>query len=342
VRHRNLAMAVAGGVALATAVSRLARSWHRISFDGRVVVVTGGSRGLGLVMSRLLVDDGAHVVLLARDLDELSRAADDLESRGRGSVTTLRCDVRRRADVRAAVDTILDRQRTIDVLINNAGVIQVGPFEHMTEDDFENAMATHFWGPLHLMLEVLPTMIHRRFGRIVNVSSIGGRIAVPHLGPYSASKFALVGLSDGARAELDRYGIRVTTVAPGLMRTGSPMNAQFKGQHGAEYAWFKMSSSIPGVTIAAERAARRILDACRHGDPSLTITPQAKLAAIANAVAPNTVARAMMIVSRMLPSPTGPSGNRLLRGRETEPPARWTPSIVTALTDKAAVANNET
>jgi NAD(P)-dependent dehydrogenase (short-subunit alcohol dehydrogenase family) len=335
-------MAVAGGVALATAVSRLARSWHRISFDGRVVVVTGGSRGLGLVMSRLLVDEGAHVVLLARDLDELSRAADDLESRGRGSVTTLRCDVRRRADVRAAVDAILDRQRTIDVLVNNAGVIQVGPFEHMSEDDFENAMATHFWGPLHLMLEVLPTMIHRRFGRIVNVSSIGGRIAVPHLGPYSASKFALVGLSDGARAELDRYGIRVTTVAPGLMRTGSPINAQFKGQHGAEYAWFKLSSSIPGVTIAAERAARRILDACRHGDPSLTITPHARLAAIANAVAPNTVARAMMIASRMLPPPTGPSGNQLLKGRETPPIARWTPAIVTALTDKAAVANNET
>lgn len=341
-RHRNLAMGMAGGVALAMAASRLARSRHRISFEGRVVVLTGGSRGLGLVMSRLLVDEGAHVVLLARHLDELDRAAEDLDARGRGSVTTLRCDIRRRADVRAAVDMILDRHRTVDVLINNAGTIQVGPFEHMTEEDFENAMATHFWGPLHLMLEVLPTMIHRRFGRIVNVSSIGGRIAVPHLGPYCASKFALVGLSDGARAELARYGIRVTTVAPGLMRTGSPMNAQFKGQHAAEYAWFKVSSSIPAMTIAAERAARRIVDACRYGDPSLTISPQAKLAAIANAVAPNTVARAMMIVSRMLPSATGPAGNQLLKGRETQS-SRWsTPSLVTALTDRAAVANNET
>jgi NAD(P)-dependent dehydrogenase (short-subunit alcohol dehydrogenase family) len=211
----------------------------------------------------------------------------------------------------------------------------------MSEEEFENAMATHFWGPLHLMLEVLPTMIHRRFGRIVNISSIGGRIAVPHLGPYCASKFALAGLSDAARAELDRYGIRVTTVAPGLMRTGSPMNAQFKGQHGAEYAWFKVSSSIPGLTIAAERAARRIVDACRHGDPSLTITAQAKLAAVANAIAPNAVARAMMIVTRMLPSATGPSGNHIVKGRDTEPRGRWTPSVVTALTDRAAVANNE-
>ena len=340
-RHSNFAIGVAGGVAVAMAASRLARSRHRISFEDRVVVITGGSRGLGLVMARMFVDEGAHVVLIARDLDELARAAEDLESRGPGSVTTLRCDVRRRGDVRAAVDAILDRHRTVDALINDAGIIQVGPFEHMTEDDFENAMATHFWGPLHLMLEVLPTMIHRRFGRIVNISSIGGRIAVPHLGPYCASKFALVGLSDAARAELDRYGIRVTTVAPGLMRTGSPMNAQFKGQHNAEYAWFKVSSSIPGLTIAAERAARRIVEACRYGDPSLTITPQAKLAAVANAVAPNTVARAMMIVSRMLPLATGPSGNQILKGRQTES-ARWTPSVVTALTDRAAAANNET
>ena len=339
--NRNVTMGVAGGLAVAFAASRLARSRHRISFDGRVVVITGGSRGLGLVMSRMFVDEGARVVLLARDLDELARAAEDLESRGRGGVTTLRCDVRRRADVRAAVDAIIDRHRTVDVLVNDAGIIQVGPFEHMTEEDFENAMATHFWGPLHLMLEVLPTMIHRRFGRIVNISSIGGRIAVPHLGPYCASKFALVGLSDGARAELDRYGIRVTTVAPGLMRTGSPMNAQFKGQHVAEYGWFKVSSSIPGLTIAAERAARRIVEACRYGDPSLTITPQAKLAAIANAVAPNAVARAMMIVSRMLPTATGPSGNHIVKGRETQPQGRWTPSVVTALTDRAAIANNE-
>jgi NAD(P)-dependent dehydrogenase (short-subunit alcohol dehydrogenase family) len=338
---RKFGIGVAAGIGLVVAASKLARARHSISFEDRVVVITGGSRGLGLVLARLFVDEGARVVLLARHLGELERAAAELDTRGRGAVTAIRCDVRRRADVRAATDTILDRLRTVDVLINNAGVIQVGPFEHMNEDDFENAMATHFWGPLHLMLEVLPTMIHRRFGRIVNVASIGGRIAVPHLGPYCASKFALVGLSDAARAELDRYGIRVTTVTPGLMRTGSPMNAQFKGQHDAEYAWFRMSSSIPGVTTAAERAARRIVEACRCGDPSLTITAQARLAAIADAVAPGSIARAMMIVSRLLPRATGPAGNHAARGRETAPRERWTPSIVTALTDHAAAANNE-
>jgi NAD(P)-dependent dehydrogenase (short-subunit alcohol dehydrogenase family) len=333
--------AAGAGLGAAWLATRLSRARLRISFEDRVVVVTGGSRGLGLVLARMLVDEGAHVVLLARDSGELARAKAELDARGRGSVAIYRCDVRRRAEVRATIAAILETVRRVDVLINNAGVIQVGPLENMVEDDFENAMATHFWGPLHTILELLPTMRHRGFGRIVNISSIGGKVAVPHLAPYCASKFALVGLSDALRAELDRYGVRVTTVAPGLMRTGSPVNADFKGQHDDEFAWFKVASSVPGVTIAAERAAARILDACRYGDPALTITPQAALLAAANAVAPAAVARAMMAVSRILPGPGGASGNQVKKGRETTPPERWVPSLVTTLTDRAAAANNE-
>jgi NAD(P)-dependent dehydrogenase (short-subunit alcohol dehydrogenase family) len=333
------AAAALGGVWLAGALSRRRLA---ISFDDRVVVLTGGSRGLGLVMARRLVDEGAQVVLLARDRDELQRAKTELDARGRVPVAIYGCDVRRRGDVRATVAAIIARFHRVDVLINNAGVIQVGPLANMGEEDFENAMATHFWGPLHMTLEVLPSMRHRGFGRIVNISSIGGRVAVPHLAPYCASKFALAGLSDALRAELHRDGIRVTTVAPGLMRTGSPMNAQFKGRHASEYAWFKISSSIPGLTIEADVAAARILDACRFGDPSLTITPQAALLAAANVVIPATVARVMMLVNRALPRPAVASeGNQVRKGRETTPPERWVPTVVTALTNRAAALNNE-
>src|SRR5829696_8707625 len=338
---KRFSMGLAIGLGAAVVATRLSRARLAISFDGRVVIITGGSRGLGLVMARRFVDEGARVVLLARDMDELERAREELDGRGRGEVMAIRCDVRRRADVRAAVDMVLDKWRTVDVLVNNAGIIQVGPLEHMDHEDFENAMATHFWGPLHLMLEVTPIMRHRGFGRIVNISSIGGRIAVPHLAPYCASKFALIGLSDAVRAELDPYGVRVTTVAPGLMRTGSPVNADFKGQHDEEYAWFKVSSSIPGLTIAAERAARKIVEACRYGDPTLTITPAAKAAAVANVVMPAAIARAMMLVTRMLPAPGGVSGNVLQKGIHSEAKTRWTPSLATRLTDAAAVANNE-
>jgi NAD(P)-dependent dehydrogenase (short-subunit alcohol dehydrogenase family) len=293
-------------------------------------------------MARRLVDEGAQVVLLARDTGELERARAELDARGRLAAATFRCDVRRRAEVRTAVESIIERFRRVDVLINNAGIIQVGPLENMGEEDFENAMATHFWGPLHMTLELLPSMRHRGFGRIVNISSIGGKVAVPHLAPYCASKFALTGFSDAIRAELDQYGIRVTTVAPGLMRTGSPMNAHFKGRHAQEYAWFKVASSIPGLTIHADRAAARILEACRYGDPALTITPQAALLAATNALVPAAVARAMMLVTRALPRMAAGTGNEIKTGREAAPPERWVPSVVTTLTNRAAVANNET
>jgi short-subunit dehydrogenase len=227
----------------------------------------------------------------------------------------------------------------IDVLINNAGVIQVGPLEHMTADDFENAMATHFWGPLHLMFETVPAMRRRGFGRIVNIASIGGRIAVPHLAPYCASKFALVGLSDAVRTELDQYGIRVTTVSPGLMRTGSPRRASMKGQHEAEYAWFAISDSLPGLSTSAEKAARQIVEACRHGDPELTITLPAKLAMMVNHVAPTAVANAMMLANQLLPGPNGAGGEQSRRGAEST--SKWAPSAATVLTDKAAVVNNQ-
>lgn len=336
-RQQKFILALAAGAAAGLAARQGLRNRHAISFEGRVVVLTGGSRGLGLVMARQLAAEGARLCLLARDQEELARARAQLPQNA--EVMTLRCDIRRRADVRLAMDRLLERWGAVDVLINNAGVIQVGPLEHMTPADFENAMATHFWGPLHLMFECVPSMRHRGFGRIVNITSIGGRIAVPHLAPYCASKFALVGLSDSVRAELDQYGIRVTTVSPGLMRTGSPLNADFKGQHELEYTWFAISDSLPGLTISAERAARQIIEACRFGDPELTITLPAKIAARLNHVMPGAFAHAMWMANSVLPGPNGSEGDRLRRGRFSE--TKWTDSFATVLTHRAAVANNE-
>jgi short-subunit dehydrogenase len=163
---------------------------------------------------------------------------------------------------------------------------------------------------------------------------------VPHLAPYCASKFALVGLSDAVRTELDQYGIRVTTVSPGLMRTGSPVRASMKGQHEAEYAWFAISDSIPGLSTSAENAATQIVEACRYGDAELTITLPAKIAMMANHVWPRAVAQAMMLANRILPGPNFDSGERSQTGAEST--SKWAPSAATVLTDKAAVVNNET
>lgn len=336
-RQQRFIAGMAAGAAAWFAGARGMRNRHAISFDGRVVVITGGSRGLGLVMARRLAEEGAKLCLLARDPDELDRARAQLPARA--EVMTIRCDVRRRADVRLAADRILERWSAVDVLINNAGVIQVGPLEHMTEDDFENAMATHFWGPLHLMFECVPSMRRRGFGRIVNIASIGGRMVVPHMAPYCASKFALVGLSDAVRTELDQYGIRVTTVCPSLIRTGGPLHADLKGRHEDEYGWFAILDSAPGLSMSAETAARRILNACRYGDPELTINVMAKLAVRANHVAPATVGRALMLANKLLPGPNGAAGDRRRRGKDAR--GKWKDSFATALTERAAVANNE-
>jgi NAD(P)-dependent dehydrogenase (short-subunit alcohol dehydrogenase family) len=335
-RNQRFLLGALTGAAAALTAARGMRQRHAIDFAGRVVVITGGSRGLGLVLARQLAAEGARLCLLARDPEELDRARAQLPADL--EVMTIRCDIRRRGDVRAAMALVLERWTAVDVLINNAGVIQVGPLEHMTHGDFENSMATHFWGPLHLMFEVLPAMRRRGFGRIVNITSIGGRIAVPHLAPYCAGKFALVGLSDSVRAELAQHGIRVTTVVPGLMRTGSPWNAEMKGRHEQEYAWFAIADSTPGISISAERAARQILDACRHGDPEIVLTLPANLAVMASQTMPSVAAALASLVARLLPSPAGPEGDRHLRGRDV---SADTPRFATTLTDRAAVANNE-
>jgi short-subunit dehydrogenase len=217
-------------------------------------------------------------------------------------------------------------------------MIQVGPFEVMTPDDYERALRVHFWGPLHTTLAVLPEMRRRRTGRIVNIASIGGKISVPHLLPYSASKFALVGLSQGLRSALAGDGVYVTTVCPGLMRTGSPRNASFKSRHRAEYAWFSISDSLPVLSMDATTAARRILDACRHGDAELLMPATTALAVKFHALFPGAGAALLGLADRLLPDPGG-IGRASMRGSESE--SRWSPSILTRLSEQAAADNNE-
>ena len=323
-RSTGLALAVAG---LATAIAfRATRVRHAFTFSGKSVVITGGSRGLGLVLARQLAAEGARITLIARDENELRRAADDIRDRQPSTdVLIVPADVGAREDVERAVSQTIRHHGRIDVLINNAGIIQVGPLDHMKLSDYDDAMKTHFWGPLFFVLAVLPSMRHQGGGRIVNISSVGGRISVPHLLPYSASKFALTGLSDGFRAALARDHIVVTTVCPGLMRIGSPINAVFKGQQAQEYSWFALASSLPVLTISAERAACKILRACRRGDAELVITVQAKLAVLARTIAPELFSDAMSIVQRLLPRPVGPEGDVAESGRSAgsgRPPSR--------------------
>jgi short-subunit dehydrogenase len=208
----------------------------------------------------------------------------------------------------------------------------------MSLADYEEAMATNFWGMLYPTLAVLPQMRERKSGRIVNITSIGGKLGIPHLLPYSASKFAAVGFSQGLRAEVASEGIKVVTVCPGLMRTGSPRNAIFRGRHRSEYAWFSISDALPGLSISAERAARRIVNACRRGDAEVLFPVPARVAAVLNAVAPGLTSDTLGLVDRLLPEPgRRPSGRRT--GAESE---SWlSPSWLSRLGDRAARQYNQ-
>jgi NAD(P)-dependent dehydrogenase (short-subunit alcohol dehydrogenase family) len=309
----------------------------RYSLHDKVALITGGSRGLGLVLARQICAERGKVALIARDAGELSRAKADLSPRG-GAVLTVQCDLIDSAQIQSAVRQVIDRLGKIDILINNAGIIEVGPLEHMNREDFERAMQLHFWAPFELIARIVPEMRTWGGGRIVNISSVGGKMAVPHLAPYSASKFALTGFSDALRAELARDNIYVTTVAPGMMRTGSHVNARFKGEHDAEFAWFAASAGAPLISMNANRAARKILAACRRGQPSLTLTLAARAAILGNALFPNLTGYAMKLVNRFLPEAGEREDNQSRAGYEVR---RLIPDWLTRLADKATARNNE-
>ena len=303
------------GLALARRLTR-----RRYSFRGRTVVITGGSRGLGLAMARQLADEGARLWLIARSPQALHEAAEELRARGAMFVETIAADIRREDEIDGAVERILRGGDVVDVLINNAGVIEVGPFEHAQLQDFHDSLDTHFWAPLHFIRKLLPNIRREGEGRIVNISSIGGRVAVPHLSAYAAGKFALTGLSETLHAELRKEGIYVTTVTPGLMRTGSYVNVRLRGQHPDEFRWFAAMIATPLTSMQARRAARQILEAARQGRAAIAPGWQARTAQIAAAVAPNVTAGIEAAVDRAaLPAPVGPEGDHAQTAAHVDP-----------------------
>lgn len=327
----------AGAAASWYAIRSVLRASRYLDLAGRRVLITGGSRGLGLVLAREFAARGAQVALWSRDDGELSRAKRDLQECGTDAFTQ-RCDVTEPTQIRKALEGLEREFGPVDVLVNNAGLIQVGPVESMTVEDYENAMATHFWGPLHTMRGVIPQMTRRGGGRIINIASVGGLVPLPHAPSYCASKFALVGLSRGLRSDLIHRGIFVTTVCPGLLRTGSARQALFKSKHRAEYAWFSIGSSLPGLSMSAEKAARKIVTACQEGRPDLQLSLPTRLAAVGAAACPELTAELLASADQLFPE-YGGIGQAQVRGYESETP--WSESPLTALGRRAAWENNE-
>lgn len=321
------------GAALAT--NAILSTLNRLSLGNKVALITGSSRGLGFLIARELASEGAKVVICARDEKELKSAAEEISSITR-NFHIIQCDITNKDEVRRMIRETEEVFGPVDVLINNAGIMRVGPMETMEEEDYELAMKVHFWGPYYVIREVLPSMISKKEGRIVNIVSIGGKVSFPHLLPYNVSKYALSGLSEGMTAELGKNHVKVTTVYPGLMQTGSPRHIDVKGEHEKEYAWFKISSSLPMISMNAEKAARQIVKAMKLGQKTLTLSIPAKLAIALHGVFPDLNITFFDLVNRLLPY--GRS-KEMKKGYESDSELSSTP--VTEKTDKAAVETHE-
>src|SRR3954463_602586 len=333
----------AGGLVLGAGIAGLAasalmRRKRTFSLSGKVVFITGGSRGLGLAMAEEFARRGAQIAICARDAEGLDRARQQIEREAGGTVMTFVCDVSDREQMENTVQKVQNHFGAIDVLVNNAGIIAVGPVENQNVADFEEAMKINFWSQVYATLAALPEMRRRGEGRVVNITSIGGKVSVPHLLPYSCSKFAAVAFSEGLRAELAKTGLKVVTVAPGLMRTGSHINADFKGKHSQEFTWFSLSGTNPMTSISVSRAAKQIADATQSGRAELIITWQAELLARFHGLAPGLTTEILGLVNRTLPS-AGDSDEKR-KGKDSHNVV--TKSPLTALGEMAAKRYNQT
>jgi short-subunit dehydrogenase len=304
-------MAAAGlsAVALFAAAKLAGRVWRQpVHLRGKVALITGGSRGLGLALAEELGQYGCKVALVARDEAELEEASSGLRSRGIDA-DIFPCDITRAAAIDPLMSRVVERFGRIDILVNDAGLIKVSPLENVERGDFEEAMDLMFWAPVNLTLAVLPYMRKQGGGHIVNVTSIGGRVSVPHLLPYCCAKFAFVGFSTGLSAELNPDRVHVMTVVPGLMRTGSYLNARFKGQKEKEFAWFGLLGNLPGMSISAEESAKTIRQSLQKRDLTCTISLPAKLLIHAEALLPEATRTVMQLTTKLLPSADENSGD---------------------------------
>ena len=297
-----------------------------------VAIVTGASRGLGFLLARELADRGHDLVVNARSESGLAVAVSSLQERG-AQVVSVPGDLTDPALGQRLVDAATERFDRLDVLVTNAGSIQVGPALAMRAHDYANAMDLMFFGVLHPVLAALPVMKERGAGRILVISSIGGKLPAPHLLPYVAAKHAAVGFAEGLGAEVIRHGITVTCAVPGLMRTGSPGNALFTGDQEGEHRWFTLGDSLPLVSMDAERAARQLVGAALKGRPEVAPTPLAKIGMRVHGVAPSTTIRLLSLVNRFLPTDETPRPMR--PGHAVGTSAKWFDTL-TALTRRAA------
>ncbi len=231
------------------------------SMRGKVAVITGASTGIGQAAAEAFAREGATVVLAARSEGRLERIAADIEKAG-GRAVPVALDVTDRSAVFEKMNEVAASQGSIDVLVNNAGIGLLSPVDGMDPEELKRIFEVNFFGLIWCTQAVLPHMIRQQSGRIVNVSSVAGKRALPHISAYCASKFAVQAFSDSLRMEVAEHGIAVTVLCPPRVDTtfhDTPLMRQ-KGQ--------RMSAP----SISAEYVAAAIVRAARRGSREVVVS----------------------------------------------------------------------
>ena len=226
-----------------------------MDFKNKVILITGASSGIGKATAIEFANLGANIVLVARTKEKLEKVADELK---KFSVSTLicQCDVSKKDQVKQMSKMVLEKFDTVDVLVNNAGFAIYGSVSDLTIDEIELQMETNYFGMIYCIKNFLPSMISKKSGHIVNVASVAASFGLPGIASYCASKFAMLGFSEGLKHELKDTGIGITVVSPIMVRTSFFDHASFEKI--PKYSPTSLSSSTVAKTIVKAANSSRL------------------------------------------------------------------------------------
>jgi hypothetical protein len=226
-----------------------------MNFKDKVVLITGASSGIGLASAIQFAKKGASIILVARRKEKLDQVAKDLK---KFNVSTLvcECDVSDKSQVKKMSKTVLEKYESVDVLVNNAGFAIYGSVSKLTTEEIESQMATNYFGMVYCIKNFLPSMIKKKSGHIVNVASVAGSFGLPGIASYCASKFAMLGFSEGLKHELKGTGVGVTVVSPIMVRTNFFDHSSFESM--PKYSPTSLSAETVANSILKAANSRRL------------------------------------------------------------------------------------
>lgn len=246
---------------------------------GKWCVVTGAASGIGRATAEALQAEGARLVLCDIRKEEVEQVALDL--RAKGEVLSYAVDVALLPQMARFSDFIREQIGAVDVLVNSAGILKTGGYEDTSFEAWHQVMEVNFWGALHATKLLVPAMVERGAGSVINVASASGIVGFSKLTAYSTSKFALVGFSESLRAELGTTGVKVSTICPGLVRTPIARNSELPSEEVRE-----IEDLLERKGISPDRVAQAIVRAVMRGTPLVHVGTDAKILSVASRLFP--------------------------------------------------------